>query len=158
MLGFQPVKTRTRMRKTVVFAVTLLLVACSCNQTITTKDENIRLAISQRSYSLSEGIELEITVIGEGIYFHGPCDRWFERETDQGWEVIGECPDTNFTDEPFPQRPGNKLPISLPTSDTDNTYTYNYVLTPGVYRYGITYWTYAGPSTCYSPQFELVDD
>ena len=151
-------KIQILARKIAVVTIILLIVACNGNRTIAAEDEYLGLEISKGTFSISEKIEIEITVIGYGIYFHGPCDWWFEKETDIGWEYVGECPDTNFTVEPFPQQPGDKLLMSLPVSETKNDYTYNYVLTTGVYRYGISYRTEAGASTSYSPQFELIDD
>ena len=136
----------------------LLLAACNTSSAISMEDEYLRLEISKGTFPISERIAIEITVIGEGIYFHGPCDWWFEEATDSGWEVVGECPKTNFTDEPFPQRPGNVMLVLLPTSDTGNEYTYNYVLNTGVYCYGISYGMQSGRSISYSPPFEVVDD
>lgn len=146
------------LRKTALVPILLLLAACINNPDLTREDENIRLEISKGTFTIDEKIEIEITVLGEGIYFHGPCDWWFEEATDDGWEVVGECPKTNFTDEPFPQQQGNKLSILLPISDTGNEYTYNYVLTAGVYRYRISYRTKSISSISTSPPFEIVDD
>jgi len=122
------------------------------------EDENLRLEISQNMFTLAEEIEIEITILTDGIYFYDLCDWWFERETDDGWEFVGDCPDTNFTDEPYPRQPGDKMLMLLPLSGTDNVYTYNYTLTPGIYRYGISYGTEVGFSKTYSAPFELVDD
>lgn len=122
------------------------------------EDENISVGISQRLYALSERIEVEIVILSEGIILHGPCDWWFERKGDEGWEKVGACPQTAFTDEPFFPRQGERIRISLPTSDTDNVYTYNYSLTPGIHRYAQTYSTRVGLLTLYSPPFEIVTD
>lgn len=121
-------------------------------------DENLRLELSKNIFTLADEIEIEISVLADGIYFHGPCDWWFEKETVIGWEFIGECPETNFTDELFPRQTGDKMLMLLSLSDTSNVYTYNYTLTPGVHRYGISYGTSTGSEKIYSAPFELVDD
>ena len=140
--------------------VTSILSIASCGgaRAIATDDGRFSLEISKGVFYISETIEIEITVIGSGIYFHGPCDWWFEKKTDSDWEPVGDCPDTNFSDEPFPQQPGDGLSVSLPMSATRNEATYNYVLTAGTYRYAISYGTESGTSVSYSPQFEVVDD
>ena len=144
------------MRKALVFSIALLLVHCGCNRSIASGDKNLRITISKGSYSLSESINMEIIVTGEGVFFIGPCDRWFERQTDQGWKKVGGCPETDFVDLPSPKYSGDQDSISLPTSDTGNIYDYNYSLTPGVYRYAITYGISSGSLTCYSPEFEVI--
>jgi hypothetical protein len=145
------------MRNALVFTVTLLLLMCGCNNSPTTGDKNIRITVSKSSFSLSENIHLEIAITGKGIFFIGPCDSWFERKTDLGWEAVGECPNTNFTQLPFSQDPGDHISFSLPMKSIGNTYDYNYVLSAGVYRYAIMYESDSGSSTCYSPEFTLVD-
>ncbi|MFO7742027.1 MAG: hypothetical protein R6X31_06920 [Anaerolineae bacterium] len=118
------------------------------------EDENIRVGISQRSYALSERIEVEIVVLSEQVVLAGPCDWWFERKTDEGWEKVGECQPLS-DHEPWPVGQGKRIRTSLPTSRTDRAYHYHYELTPGIYRYVRTYWTLPDSSTIYSPPFEV---
>jgi hypothetical protein len=149
---------RDLLPKITFVPIILLVAACNSSQDLAAEDENIGLEISKDTYSISEKIEIKITVIAEGISFHGPCDWWFEEVTDTGWQVVGECPKTSFSDEPFPQQSGDNFLILLPTSDTDNAYTYNYFLSTGIYRYAISYRMKSGVSISTSPLFEIVDD
>jgi len=122
------------------------------------EDGTIRVGISQPSYALRERIEVELVMLAERVMLQGACDWWFERETARGWERVGSCPKSALTDEPTWHQRGERVRISLPTSDTDNVYTYNYNLTPGVYRYVQRYGTRGGSSACPSPPFEIVAD
>ena len=56
--------------------VTSILSIASCGgaRAIATDDGRFSLEISKGVFYISETIEIEITVIGSGIYFHGPCD------------------------------------------------------------------------------------
>jgi hypothetical protein len=122
------------------------------------EDGTIRVGISQPSYALRERIEVELVMLAERVMLQGACDWWFERETARGWERVGSCPKSALTDEPTWHQRGERVRISLPTSDTDNVYTYSYNLTPGVYRYVQRYGTRGGSSMCPSPPFEIVAD
>ncbi len=147
---------RSQMKKTLIFILASLIAISGCSGKLTTGDENIKLTISQSSYSMSENIQITITITGENVFFLGPCDSWFERKTAQGWVTVGKCPVSNFTDLPSPQKRGDQFSISLPTSDTNNPYTYNYALLAGTYRYAVVYRT-SSSITCYSHEFEIVD-
>ncbi len=144
------------MKKILIFILTSLMAISGCSGKLTTGDENIKLTISKSSYPISENIQITVTITGENVFFIGPCDSWFERKTAQGWVTVGECPATNFVQLPSLHHRGDQFSVSLPTFDTDNPYTYNYVLSAGTYRYAIVYGT-SSSITCYSHEFEIVD-
>lgn len=120
----------------------------------TTEDENVKVAILEDTCSLSGEIKFKLTVLGEGFYLHGPCDMWFERMEDNEWKEVGMCPESNFTDEPYPNQPGEVIELSLPLSfESEDRYSYS--LSTGTYRYAITYWAHSGQSLIYSPEFKV---
>jgi hypothetical protein len=57
---------------------------------LTTEDQFLIIESSKAVYIQSERIKVRLT-IKEGIYSAGPCDRWFERETEVGWEKVGSA-------------------------------------------------------------------
>lgn len=123
----------------------------------TTEDKYLRVSSPRDQYSISDSIRIDLTVIGEFVYFHTPCDRWFERKESNAWVKVGYCPKSNFTDEPGSFGAGDTVKLILPISRADE-YLYSYTLIPGTYRYTITYWTQTEPHLLiYSPEITIVD-
>ena len=118
------------------------------------EDEDIRIELQAGSYYLGENIKIKLTVIGDGLYFHGPCDMWFEIKVGNEWQMIGNCPEPPYDDEPFPNATGSELELTIPTS-SQSDYYYSYELVAGTYRYAITYVTRQGRQTIYTPEFEI---
>ena len=120
------------------------------------EDDHIRVSSLEKTYSLADTIRFKVAIITEFVYFHGPCDTWFERKAGQTWEEVGYCPESNFTDEPYSLGAGEEIEITLPMSSVSDTH-YSYDLTPGTYRYAITYWTQDGDHLIYSPEFNIME-
>lgn len=138
-----------------IFMTLVLLLLTSCE--VASEDDNLRIVLSQRSYSLTEKITITMTARREG-FFHGPCQWWFEEKTGETWEKTGECPKSNFADEPFPRAAGDERTLSLPTWSTGSDINYNYQLTPGTYRFAQIYNVSgtASRSVSYSPEFDIT--
>lgn len=125
---------------------------------VSSEDEHLRVQLSKANYRQSEDIDIKLTVIGEGVYFHGPCNWWFERRTQGAWQKVGECNPT-ITDEPFAHAPGSEIIRSIPSSNTsDIEYDYKYQLLPGSYRFAIAYWDWRDHRVIYSPPFKITND
>lgn len=122
----------------------------------TSTDDDLRVSMAQNLYSLSDTIRVRITGIGSRVYFIGPCDRWFERQEGQDWVMVGQCPESNFTDEPYSIGLGETFEFDLPMS-RESEYLYSYSLTPGTYRLTITYRSENQPHTIYSPEFKITE-
>jgi hypothetical protein len=118
-----------------------------------TEDDNIRISSLNYTYSITDTIRFDLTVIGKAVWVHSPCDQWFERREGKSWIKVGYCPENNFTDEPGSL--GRKVKLDLPTSSQDE-YLYSYTLTPGTYRYAITYWTQNEDHLIYSPEIQIT--
>jgi len=121
-----------------------------------TEDKFLRVSSVERTYSLSDTIQFNLTVKRKNVYFHGPCNMWFERKEDRDWVEVGYCPDTNFTDEPNPVGAGGEIDLTLPMASESEIH-YSYHLTPGTYRFVITYWGNHESQLIYSPEFTIVE-
>lgn len=125
---------------------------------VISEDEFLKVELSRAIYLQSERIEVRLIIKDQSIYFQGPCDRWFERQTDVGWEKVGNCSVT-FDDEPGYQEPGSEIEYSMPTLNrSDIEAEYRYELIPGTYRYAISYWDWNSSHVIYSPAFTIIQE
>ena len=145
------------MKKYFFYIMVILLVAsCTWEKTalLHTQDENIQISLPKTTYSLTETIELKISVIGKGVDLSagGWCSSYFELRTGSGWERADPCvlpDDPNLELMPSPRGRGTVEKLSLSIK--------NFGLKPGLYRYKLSYSTDSQNLFLYSPEFSIGD-
>jgi hypothetical protein len=143
--------------KKYIFCLVVILLAASCtwekSTLLHTQDENIQISLPKTAYSLTDTVELKISVIGKGIDLSaGWCSSYFELRMESGWERADPCvlpDDPNLELMPSPRASGTVEKLSLSIK--------NFGLKPGLYRYKLSYRTNSQDLFLYSPEFSVGD-